>query len=78
MNEQGSTTWRKERLGRCTASEFSKIMPGPKSQAYRSYAIQLRSELKLLSRINAGEDVRHIDVGGLTDQVGEKAVSISG
>lgn len=57
MNEQGSMEWYKERLGRTTSSRFSAIMPGPESRAYLSYATQIRSEQKLLDRINAGENV---------------------
>lgn len=57
MNEQGTLEWKKERLGRVTASRFGNVMVGPKSSAYHSYARQLRSEFELLERINAGEEV---------------------
>jgi len=57
MTDQGTTEWRKERLGHVTASRFSDVMAGPKSAAYISYARQLRAEFDILKRLNAGEDV---------------------
>ena len=56
-NSQGTTEWRRERLGRVTASKFDAVMAGPKSAAYLSYARQLRDEIKILARLNAGEEV---------------------
>jgi hypothetical protein len=57
MNDQNTIEWRKERLGRVTASRFSDVMAGPKSSAYLSYARQLRTEHLLLKRIEAGEEI---------------------
>ena len=57
MNDQNTIEWKRERLGRATASRFSDVMAGPKSAAYLSYARKLRADHLLLKRIEAGEDV---------------------
>lgn len=57
MSEQNTIEWRRERLGRVTASRFADVMAGPKSAAYLSYARQLRAEHLILKRIEAGEYV---------------------
>lgn len=55
-NEQRSIEWRKERLGRVTASRLSDVLGSVSARA--SYARQLRHEAQLLARINAGEQVQ--------------------
>lgn len=57
MSEQGSNEWRRERLGRVTASRFADVMAGPKSAAYLSYARQLRAERERLDRLLRGEEI---------------------
>lgn len=54
-NEQRSVEWRKERLGRVTASRFVDVLGSAAAQA--SYARQIRYEMELLKRIKAGEQV---------------------
>lgn len=55
MNEQQTVEWRKERLGRITASRFADVLGTPTAQA--TYARKLRAEFEILKRLNAGEDV---------------------
>lgn len=53
--KQGSQEWHKVRLGKITASQMSRVMGSNRS--WSSYARQLRDELAILDRINAGEDI---------------------
>ncbi len=53
--KQGSYEWFKARLGKITGSEMKRVMGGPR--AWASYARQLREELALLARIEAGEEI---------------------
>jgi hypothetical protein len=52
---QRDEKWFKDRLGKVTASRFSDVMGSP--AAWRSYTAQLRNEIELRRRINAGEEV---------------------
>ena len=52
---QGSREWFIARLGRATASEFHRVMGGPR--AWQSYAKQLRFERTLLHKVAVGEQV---------------------
>lgn len=53
--EQLSQAWFKAKLGKISGSNMKRVMGGPR--AWASYARQLREELALLARIEAGEDI---------------------
>lgn len=52
---QGSQEWLRQRLGRITASAMHRVMGS--ERAWSTYARQLREELAILERINAGENI---------------------
>ena len=55
MVTQRSQEWFRLRLGKITGPQMKRVMAGPR--AWASYARQLREELEVLARIEAGEDI---------------------
>ncbi len=53
--EQLSYSWFKARLAKITGSNMTRVMGGPR--AWSSYARQIREEMVILERIEAGEEI---------------------